>query len=132
MNMVFYRSGLGSVSPLISVAWDKPVVDLLNLIVPIGGSVHFGAYAEEACADFVVALSANPVTAELTPRVEVLNLRLRWDLLDPLCPERMADVPAWREALFAEIERIEASIEIRERRLRLVMVDMEPPFSVTR
>lgn len=130
MNLVFYRPGLGSVSPLISVAWEKPVADLLNRILPIGTSVNLGAYAEEACADFVVALESNPATADLHPRVEVLNLRLRWERLDPLCPERMADVPAWLAVLFAEIERIDACIPNPSE--RLVLVDLDPPFHVTR
>jgi hypothetical protein len=130
MNVVFYRPSLGSVSPLVSVAWDKPVVELLNLIVPMGTTVNFGSYAEEACADFIVALAAHPVTAELNPRVEVLNLRLRWDRIDPLCPERAADIPAWRNALLAEVERLDA--DIADPKERLVWVETDPPNSVTR
>jgi hypothetical protein len=130
MDIVFYRPGLGSVSPAISVAWEKPVVDLLNRILPMGSSVNLGAYAEEACADFVVALSADPVTAELTPRVEVLNLRLRWDRIDALYPETAAGIPAWREALFAEIAR--AWSGVKDPQWLPVLVDLEPPFAVTR
>lgn len=129
MDIIFFRPGLGSVSPAISVAWDGSVVDLLNRIVPFGGKVNLGAYAEEACADFVIALSVDPATAELSPRLEVLNLRLQWDRLDALYPETAAGIPAWKEVFFAEIER--AWSGAKGPQWMPVLVDLEPPFHVT-
>lgn len=128
MQVVFFRPGLGSVSPEVSLSWDGPVVDLLNRLP--AGSLHFGAYAEQTCADFVAALSAD--REAVWHPLEVHNLRLRWDRLDPLCPERAdgSDVPVWEAALFAEIERLCAGIE--DPRHLPVLISGDLPHPVTR
>lgn len=126
-TFIFFKSGLTSVSPAVTVWWPGKVINLFNQFPP--AALHYGAYATGACADFIVACSAVEKT-KYQP-VEVENLPLRWDGVDALTAEY--DTPAysaqWREWLFAELGRYftgpDGPPELP------VLVDLDPPHHVT-
>ncbi len=79
-TFIFFRGGLASVSPAVTLWWPEKVITLLNEL-PVG-ALHYGAMAGQACADFIVACSSVPDAA--ARGIEVDNLPLRWGRGDKL------------------------------------------------
>jgi hypothetical protein len=127
-TFIFFRSGLASVSPAVSVWWPGKVINLFNQFPDL--AIHFGAFADGACADFIMACSAVVDKTQGQP-IEVYNLPFRWEGQDWLAAE--IDTPAhreqWRTWLFEEIERLFA--QDSDQQNPPILVDLDPPFQVT-
>jgi ribA/ribD-fused uncharacterized protein len=84
---------------------------------------------DEVCAAFIAACSSVP---EVESRwISVGNLSLCWELFHQFDDQENAQlVEPWRDLLFQEIERLVT--EIGEESARPVMVDLDPPWHVTR
>lgn len=123
-TFIFFRSGLTSVSPAVSVWWPGKVINLFKQFP--AAALHYGAMATGACADFIVACSALEKT-KYQP-IEVFNLPLPWEGQDRLTAEfdTSAYWDQWRAWLFAEIERLST-----DRAEPPILVDIEPPYYVT-
>lgn len=84
-RLIFFGSGLSSVSPAVSLWWPGKVINLFNQFPT--DALHYGTYATGTCVDFIVACSAVKKT-KYQP-MEVYNLPLRWEGQDHL----IGDVP---------------------------------------
>jgi hypothetical protein len=140
-NIVFHRAGLESVSPMVAVWWRKSVIDLLNQLPGSSGdrselAMNFGGMAEEACADFIVAVAALPPQKDPSLRTEVFNLGLRWERVNQAVTaalETRERADQWHRWLLEEIDHFTktAFADGADRRTFPVLIDMEPPFAVT-
>jgi hypothetical protein len=123
-TFIFFRAGLASVSPAVNLWWAGKVINLFRQFP--AEALHYGAFADGACADFIVACSRLEKTKDQP--IEVFNLPLRWEGQDRLTAK--FDMPAhseqWRAWLFEEIERLSA-----DRQDLPILVDLDPPFHVT-
>ena len=63
--------------------------------------------------------------------IEVYNLSLRWDQLDQFegSPDTQEYAQRWRDWLFSEVDRLSGDTDGR---WRPVMIDLDPPYNVTR
>jgi hypothetical protein len=126
-RFIFYSSGLNSVSPEVGLWWPGKVINLFKQFP--NDALHYGADAQQTCADFLVACVA--LKHEKVLPTEVTNLPLRWEDQEQLTAE--FDTPAyaqqWRAWLFGEIERL--CSEITDPNELPILIQMDPPFHVT-
>ena len=126
-RFIFFRAGLSSVSPGVTVWWPGKVIDLFNQFPE--SALHYGSHASETCVDFIIACSQVKKAKQMP--LDVANLPLRWEGQEQLTAEYATAVYAneWREWLFRELERVFAEIE--DKRSLPILVDIDPPFHVT-
>jgi hypothetical protein len=116
-TIVFYRSDPPTFSPAVSVWWPGSVIDLFNLIPPLAWAN--GNMPEGRCVEFIGACFSVPEID--TSRMEVWNMRLRYDRLDEweqVHGSRVFGEP-FLKWLFDEVGAWERPP---------VLVNMEPPF----
>lgn len=123
-SFIFFRAGLASVSPVVTVWWPGAVLNLFRRFPP--EALHFGSYASEACVTFITACAALDKTRYLP--TEVSNLQLRWEGQDAIAAEfdTAAYRDQWRAWLLAEIDRLAAGAADPP-----ILVDTDPPYHVT-
>lgn len=126
-TIIFHSSALSSVSPAVLVWWPGEILALFNLLP--ADRWYFGGTPGGACAAFLGGCLAVPGTSAGT--LEVHNLPLRWDRQDELAGLHGSPKYAeeWRGWLHEELRRLD---EVGERAEPPVLVDLEPPYHVTR